>query len=32
MASAPGTPEPLLGFCAGLRELKFVSGAPSLGT
>ncbi|MDT9698931.1 tetratricopeptide repeat protein [Streptomyces sp. P17] len=31
MATPQGTPEPLLRFCGSLRELKFVSGAPSLG-
>ncbi|MEY9995248.1 tetratricopeptide (TPR) repeat protein [Streptomyces sp. V4I8] len=31
MATPQGTPEPLLRFCGTLRELKFVSGAPSLG-
>ncbi|MFG2551411.1 tetratricopeptide repeat protein [Streptomyces sp. NPDC048581] len=31
MATPQGTLEPLLRFCGSLRELKFVSGAPSLG-
>ncbi|WP_328874608.1 hypothetical protein OHT76_33620 [Streptomyces sp. NBC_00287] len=31
MATPQGAPEPLLRFCGSLRELKFVSGAPSLG-
>ncbi|WP_431040457.1 tetratricopeptide repeat protein [Streptomyces sp. P1-3] len=31
MATPQATPEPLLRFCGSLRELKFISGAPSLG-
>ncbi|MFD4114205.1 tetratricopeptide repeat protein [Streptomyces niveus] len=31
MATPQAAPEPLLRFCGSLRELKFVSGAPSLG-
>ncbi|WP_151769659.1 tetratricopeptide repeat protein [Streptomyces abyssomicinicus] len=31
MATPQPAPGPLLHFCAGLRELKFASGAPSLG-